>query len=324
MRRGLRMAAAGGLAFAVFAATAPALRADWRDDHQVLRVGFLAASGAGYDALRLEPFRVYLESRLAMPVELVAATDYATLIDAQATDRTQYAIHSAASYVTAAAACGCIEPLALPSAFDGTPGFYAILLARADGTIASLADAGGARLAVAGQDSVAGRLVPLRLFADQGIDAATYFSAIVETDGPQAAIAALLTGAADLAVGWSSLSGDGTAGYSFGVLASLVRAGALSMDLVRIVWQSPLVPFGPHAVRSDLPVELKAGLVEALTAMAGQAPEALDAVDRSSIGGGGFVAVGADAYVVVERLLAEPGPAAGAAPPQGGVSPPPE
>lgn len=321
----LRRTAAIGLALtlSVLAGADRGLRAEWRDDHQVMRVGFLASSGAGYDTLRLEPFRAYLESRLQLPVELVPALSYAALIDAQVTDRVQYAIHSATSYATAAATCQCVEPIALPAAFDGARGFYAILVARADGAIHSLADAGGARLAVAGEDSIAGRLVPMKFLARDGIDAVSYFSAIVETAGPEAAITALFSGEADLAVAWSGLTGDAASGYDFGVLSRMVQGGVLSADQVRAVWASPLIPFGPHAVRRDLPDEVKSRLVEALTTMAISAPQALDAVDRSSIGGGGFVTVGAGDYAVIEALIADPVAAGGVdRPPPSAVSPP--
>ncbi len=304
MRRRAYTAAFVGLTLVALAATGQSLRAEWRDDHQVMRVGYLAASGAAYDQLRLEPLRAYLESRLDLPVELVPATTYAALIDAHVTDRVQYAVHTATSYVTAASACDCIEPLALPAAFDGSQGFYAVLLARSDGPIHTIADAQDSRLAVSAADSIAGRLIPLRALTLSGVDPEAFFSEIVETASPEAAIAALLDGRADLAVGWSSLAGESATGYSFGVLSQMVRTGVLSMDRVRIVWQSPLIPFGPHAVRREVPDEIKRQLSAALSAMAVEAPEAFDAVDRAGIGGGGFVAVASGDYAALEGLIA--------------------
>ena len=79
------------------------------------------------------------------------------------------------------------------------------------------------------------------------------------------------------------------------------------MDRLKIVWQSPLIPFGPHVVRSDLPAELKTLIATALMAMGKEAPDALDAVDDSSIGGGGFVPATAGDYSVIEDLVAAPG-----------------
>ena len=288
------------LALALLAWACAEARADWRDDIKVVRVGVVAANGAAYDIARLEPFRAYLQDRLGVPVEIVATASYAALIDAQASARVQYAIHSAASYVTTEAICDCVDPVALPAAFDGSRGFHAVLVAHAGSSIATIADAAGKRLALSGADSVAGRLVPLKALALQGIDPGT----IVTAADPEDAVTALFTDEADLAAGWSSLAGDAAAGYSFGVFTRMVSAGALAMDRLRIVWQSPLIPFGPHVLRRDMPAELKALIADALMAMANEAPDALDAVDRSSIGGGGFVPAVAKDYAVIEELVA--------------------
>jgi phosphonate transport system substrate-binding protein len=292
------------LVAAVIASTAIATpaAADWRDDVKVLRVGFLAGDNAPYRAAQLEPFRAYLEEKLSLPVELVPGPTYSALIDAQASARIQYAIYSAASFATASAMCRCVEPLAVPTAADGSEGFYSILVARSDGPIRSLADAKGARLALAAGDSVAGRLVPLKAFAREGIAPAAYFSAVIDKPDPKSAIAALMSGEADLAAGWSSLTGDFATGYSAGVLTEMVANADLTMDEIRVVWQSPLIPFGPHAVRSDMPGELRSLLSAALLAMATENPDALDAVDRA--GGGGFVTTDSSLYSGMADLIA--------------------
>ena len=244
-----------------------------------------------------------MQDRLGLPVMIVAMADYDALVAAQASARVQYAIHSASSYVTAQALCTCVEPVALPSAFDGLHGFHAVLVAHAGTAIASLADARGKRLALTGADSVTGRLVPLNAFAAEGIDAPADFSAVLTAADPEQAVTMLFTDEADLAAGWSSLSGDAATGYSFGVFTRMVASGALAMDRLKIVWQSPLIPFGPHVVRRDLPAELKTLIADALMAMGSAAPDALDAVDNSSIGGGGFVPASAGDYSVIEGLV---------------------
>jgi phosphonate transport system substrate-binding protein len=277
--------------------------APWQDTHKAFRVGFLTTNGAAYDLKKLEPFRVYLQNAVGMPVELVPAVSYTALIDAEATDRVQYAVHSATSFVTTVARCQCIEPLGLPAAFNGARGFYAVLLARADSDIRTTKDAVGKTLAVTGEDSIAGRLVPLKYLARDGVDLSSRPGALITVADPAAAVAALQARTTDLAVAWSSMTGDPASGYDYGVLTSLVRAGMLSMDSVRIVWQSPLIPFGPHAVRSDVPDDLKARLKAALAAMATVSPAALDAVDRSSIGGGGFADVAISDYTVIADLI---------------------
>ncbi len=296
-----------------FALAATAAHADWRNDMKVLRIGILTAETPGADIARLEPFRAYLAEKIALPVELVPATTMATLIEAESSARVQYAILSASAYAATSEICKCVEPLVLPTAMDGSRGFHAIMLARADSPIQKLDDTDGARLALGAADSVAGNLIPLKEFAAAGIDPASHFAALYESPGPVDAIRALLDGRADVALAWSSLAGDPATGYSFGPLTTMVAAGTLSMDQVRIVWQSPLIPFGPHAVRTDMPAELKTMLRDALTAMAAEAPDTLDAVDRSAYGGGGFVAAAAADYAPLVALVA-PAPASPASP----------
>ncbi|MEX0696054.1 MAG: phosphate/phosphite/phosphonate ABC transporter substrate-binding protein [Dongiaceae bacterium] len=299
----------GGTAFfgIVFAAALVAATgsgfADWRDETKVLRVGYLSTGNPAQAAARMDLFRSYLESRIGLPVELVPAITYAALIDGTVGGRIQYAIHSATSYVVSEAACTCIEPLAVPAAFDGSVGFHSILLVRADSPIRTLADASGATIAVSGEDSLAGRLVPFAGLAGEGIDAGTYFSRIVDAPGPEAAITALLAGDVDVAAGWSSLTGDASTGYAFGVLTRMVIDGRLSMDAVRVLWRSPIIPFGPHAVRTNMASELKLLLADALFDVAFLAPEVLEAVDRSGFGGGGFVAIDPARYAVIAELI---------------------
>jgi phosphonate transport system substrate-binding protein len=299
MRRLLRFLAVTVL---VVSAAVPAL-AGWRDDIKVLRVGAVAPRGAAYDIARLEPFRAYLQNRLGLAVEIVPVADYNALIDAQSSGGIQYAIHTASSYVTAEALCACVEPIALPAAFDGSRGFHAVLVAHSGGDIEDLASAHGKRVALSEADSIAGRLVPLQAFAAQGIDPKTYFSSIATAANPEQAVTMLFTDEADLAAGWSSLAGDPVKGYSFGVFTRMVADGSLSMDRIKVVWQSKLIPFGPHVVRKDLPDELKSLISAALMAMAKDAPDALDAVDGTSIGGGGFVPVTAADYSVINGLV---------------------
>lgn len=278
--------------------------ADWRDDFKVLRVGVLAARSPGAVVARLEPFRAWLADRAGVPVELVPVTSYRALDELEANGAVQYAIDSATSYVTTAALCDCVEPLAAPLAFDGSPGFHAVLLVRADSAIATLADIKGARVALSGDDSVAGRLLPLAALATAGI--ADTDIAAQTYQSPEAAIAALLDSAADVAVGWSSMAGEAASGYSFGVLQRMVLDGRLSMADVRIVWQSDEVPFGPHTVRKDVPEELRSLLADALVALEGEEPDIVDRLDRNGLETGGFAPVEAADYAPVASLLSAP------------------
>ena len=294
---------AAGLAFAL-STSGPLAQTDWREEVKVLRVGFLSTGEPATTAIRLEPFRAYLEGRVGIPVELVPAATYEALIDSTIDDHVHYAIHSATSFAIAEQACDCVEPLAVPAAYDGSTGFHSVLLVRADSPLRTLTDVRGKRIALSAEDSIAGRLLPLAELAGEGIDPDSHFSEVVTMPGPEAAVIAVLSGTADVAVGWSSLAGDPATGYSFGLLTRMVIDGRLPVGAVRVIWQSSLIPFGPHAVSVDLPSELKLLLADALFDMAFTAPDVLEAVDRSGFGGGGFVAIDPGAYAALEALIA--------------------
>lgn len=271
--------------------------ADWREEVPVLRVAYLSTGSAAAEAARLEPFRAYLSAYAGLPVEMMPSATWGGVIDGLAEGRTQYAILGAAAYTAAAAACDCVEPLAVPSAYDRSIAFRSILLVRADSRFRDLAGLAGARVAFSTEDSIAGHLLPMKAFVEAGIA-----PVVTTVAGPEAAVRALLSDEVDAAAAWSSMAGDPSSGYSFGALTRLVIDGRLSMEDVRVIWQSPPVPFGPHVVRTNLPSELKLLLVDALLDMAARSPEALDAVDRSGFGGGGFVAVDPALYDLLAAL----------------------
>lgn len=277
--------------------------AAWRDDIKVLRVGLLVGDNPTYRIAQAEPFRRYLEDRLGVAVELFPATSLGSLIEGQSDDRVDYAIYTATSYAAANAACSCLEPLVVPAGDDGTVGFYAIAVAPSGSAVKAIGDAKGRRLAVAAPDSVAGRLLPLALFAADGMPAKGFFSDLVQTPDPQSAVQAMLEGRADLALAWSSLQGDPASGYSHGVLTRMVADGLLAMSDVAIVWRSPLIPNGPHAVRSDLPDDLKVELGKVLTEMANLDPAAYAAADRS---GGSHLVAADPAWYGFLKVLVEP------------------
>ena len=280
-----------------------AASAAWRDEITALRVGVLGGGDAAYRVATLEPFRVYLQDKTGLPVEIVPAATYDTLINAQITGEIDYAIYSATAFATAVVKCDCVEAFAAPIAADGALGFHAVLVARAGDGTAGLAEAGGKRLGLGPKESVSGNLVPRHALRAEGIDPDTYFLSIETYPSPEDAVTGLLHGEVDLAAAWSSLTGREASGHSFGTFTQMVSEGTLSMDRIRVVWQSSLIPFGPHAIRSNLPPELKRILSGALLSMAGEDIEALDAVDRLGFGGGGFATPDASLYASVIALV---------------------
>lgn len=288
------------LAVLVLVAALTAAKAQWRDDYPVIRIGVVAGASPTNTRDAVEPFRIYLEEWLGVRVEIYATADYPALISGQLTGRFELAFLTATGFVTIAAACGeCVEPFVAPVTDDGAEGFHAVLVVAAGSPIAGPEDLPGMRLAVSQSDSVAGRVLPLALFAADEIDVEAID--LIERESPEDAVLALLAGEADAALAWSSLAGSASEGYSRGVLRRLVEAGALTMNAVEIAWRSPLIPNGPMTGLAILPEEMKAAIVEAMTAVEGDAAVALAAVN--GLGGGRFVEIGAEAYAPLQLLL---------------------
>jgi len=262
------------LALVAGVAVTPAA-ADWRDDLGGITLGAVETHGPVYARARLEPFRAFLEARLQLSVELVTFPGYAGLVRAQAGGQIDIATHTAFSYAATANRCGCVEPVAAPLADGDTTGFHAIVVAAAGAGIDGLEDAAGARFAVTDPDSIAGYAAPVTALEASGVSPAEV--TIQPAVDPADAVTMVLIGEADLAAAWSSLAGNEAAGYSFGVLTELVREGLMEMGEIAIVWQSPLIPFGPVAVRSSAPAELKILLLDALLSLDDEAPGIFDA-----------------------------------------------
>lgn len=287
--------AAGSLAIAAPAA------AGWRDDLGTLKIGFIAGDNPAYEIARLEKFRWQMQLNLAVPVELYPARSYEALIEAQSTGRVQYTVLSSLAYLALNQRCDCAEALAQPTTAEHARGFRALLVAMKDGPVQTLADARNMRLAVGAADSLSGRRAPLAGLGAEGIDPASYFMRIVETGDSEAALAALAAGSADVATAWSSAADPLDADSGSGPFARLAGNGTLAPDALKVIWQSELIPFGPHAVRKELAPEAKQAMLAALTAMQADAPEAYDSIERGFPGG--FVAADQELYDKLATLL---------------------
>ncbi|AXS38897.1 phosphate/phosphite/phosphonate ABC transporter substrate-binding protein [Breoghania sp. L-A4] len=274
---------------------------DWRAEQKVLRIGILATGGAERRVAAARPFEAYVSDVIGMPVELVPLRDMRVLIDAIVNARIDYAPLSASAYAAGWTLCRCLEPLAAPLAEDETAGFHAIVVTRADSGLRRLADLKDKALVYAQPSSVAGYLLPRAAFRAEGIEDETFFGRIGHAAGPVAAVTAMLKGEYDAALAWSSLEGEAASGYSRGTLRTMIAEGTLAMEDIRIVWQSRLIPHGPHVVRVNLAEELKTLLRAALFDLAAADPDAYDAIEPAFPGG--FAAVSADSYAPLVQIF---------------------
>jgi phosphonate transport system substrate-binding protein len=265
--------------------------ADWRTDLGTFRIGIVASKAAGDAVLRLAAIKSAYSDALGVPVEVFFARDYAALIDAQATARIDYAVHTALSYAATWQLCACIEPIAAPVGGDGAIGIRSALIVR-KGTVAGADALVGRTIALGPADSVAGAMLPLAEFQLDGKPLSGDEAFIRQVGSASEAEDLFAAGSIDGLFGWATASPD--AEPPSGTVARLVAGGIASAEM-NMVWTSDLVPYGPHAVRTNLAPAAKAALKDFLLGLKTGPPELHELLAPAH--NGGFAEIAHDAYL---------------------------
>jgi len=259
-------------------------RSDWRETVGAFRVGFVASGNAGDATARMEPFRLAFAEGLGVNVELFAARDYATLVDALGGSRIEYAILSSAAHALAKVRCDCIEPVVIARDGDGSLASRQVLIAAA-GQPENPAQYKGRRIGALRSSAFGGFDIAIDGLNAAGLDLAANDAALQLFESSAALLQGLADGQVDAVIGW--VAGDGPADSARrGTMAQMSTLG-IDAARFRIVWQSVAVPNRLHSVRRSLPGEAKSKLREILSAMFDADPVAYDSVEPDH--GGGFI-----------------------------------
>lgn len=227
------------------------------------RIGLLAERGTDRGVTGLDRLRAAFEKAMGRPVEIMVARDYASMIEAQAAGRLDYAVYSAMAYAVAWRKCECVEPLVAPVAANGETGMAAALFLRTD----ALRGAEDTPLAADGSALLTGLLLAARPQARPG------------RAGAEAAEASFASGTVGALLGWLPATGHlDTEG------GSAARLKALGMDF-SIAWTSAPVRFGPHAVRAEVTRADRARLLPLLNGLHESDPVAYEAMEQFWSGG---------------------------------------
>jgi phosphonate transport system substrate-binding protein len=301
------MMAGAGLLAATGAARAAAAKdaASWAAQVPVIRIGLLGGENDADRLKRYGPYQKLLEASFGVPAKMIAAADYAGVIQAFAARQIDIAYMSPASYAAAwLESNGGVVPLLTAIEADGTTAYAAVMYVRADSGIADLAGMKGRSMAWADPNSASGYLIPRAEFRAAGIDPATYFSRTGFAGGHEQAVVAVLGGQYDAGVTWSSGQGDPAEGYTRGTLHTMVEKKMLDMSRLRLIWRSRPITNGPLAVRADTPQAFKDDIVALHMAMPKAHPDVFEAVSMGT--GPGFARVTqADYTPFVDMLKAE-------------------
>lgn len=286
------------IAVALFSGMANA-NAGWREELGTFRIGMLADPGADRMVAGLQDIKDAYATALGMPVQIFVARDYAALIDAHATGRIEYAIYSATAFATAQRLCTCVDPLVAPEGQQGDLGVRSILLVRksnldADGTLSGL------RIAMPDDDSITGSIIPTLAMERQGglrgMDPDDLVTASSETEAEQM----FLQGKVDGFFGWRSSAENNNPPTASGSLQRLMKAGG-DVAEIDIPWQSELLRYGPHALRTGIDQEAKSLLVTFLVDLAGKRPDVYEMLVGPAYSS--LVPVSADDYDLASDIV---------------------
>jgi phosphonate transport system substrate-binding protein len=269
------------------AAVSTSAAAGWEEDFGTLRIGMVSPTGSR-EVPGLSEMTTAFRRATGLPVEILVARDYPALIRAQSQGRIHYAVHSAVAFAATDMLCGCVEPVATPLGVDGARGLYAVLIVR-KGEIGKLADMSGARVVAGPAEDIGPQRLALAVIRQLPGRAGS----IVHASSYAEAERIFREGAAAVLIGWQPAVEGDAADLQSGSIARLAAAGSPAEEL-DVVWSSELLAHGPHAVRRDLPRELKDRLGRFLVNLREQQPGIYAFLEPR--GGGGFVRPGPGDY----------------------------
>jgi phosphonate transport system substrate-binding protein len=277
-------------------------RRGWAAQVPVIRIGLLGGENDADRLARYDGYRKLLEDTFQVPAKMLAAADYAGVIQAFAAGQLEVAYMSPAAYAAAwLESNGDVEPLLTTQEQDGTTFYVSMMYTRADSGITSLAEMKGHSLAWADPNSASGYLIPRAEFRAQQLDPETYFSRTGFAGGHEQAVIAVLNHQYDAGVTWTSGIGDASQGYTRGALRSMVDKKMIDMKDLRVIWKSRPIENGPMTIRKSTPEAFRADMLAFHEALPVSHPDIYHAVDMGN--GSGWVRVQHSDYQVFIDML---------------------
>jgi phosphonate transport system substrate-binding protein len=265
---------------------AMAMGAAQAQDLKEFRVGILGGENESDRLRNYQCFADHIKDVLGVEkVSLFPAADYDGVIQGLLGGTLDYAELGASAYAKVYLEDkDAVQPILTTVQTDGSTGYHAVMVARADSGIKTLADMKGKKLGFADPDSTSGYLVPVTsLPKDIGTDVKSYFASTGFGGGHEQLVLEVLKGTFDAGTTWASGVGDFNDGYSSGNLRKMVDKGVLKMDDLVELWKSPLIPNGPLVLRTSIDADAKQKITDFLTKL----PET-DPACFSAIQGGDF------------------------------------
>jgi len=224
---------------------------------QSLRVAVIPKKSMEALMVEFQPLLQRLTSTLHMPVELVAASSYESVVDAIVSGGVDIAWLGPASYILAYQREPRIEPFASLTINEGffTPAghhYQSLLMVRRDGP-ADVNAVRGEKVALSDPASTSGGIVPNGEFAAEiGQPLSRYFASLVYTGAHDKSLDALLDGRVGAAF-VSSVQADG-----------YLNSGKIKQGTLRVLWRSAPIFYDPYVFSANVCAPLKARIRTAM------------------------------------------------------------
>ncbi len=260
-------------------------RTDWPE---TFRVGFFASDDAEKTLKDNEPFRLYMEEQLGVPVELFTGTSYSAVIEAMRADRVEAMLVGPFAYVLAvqeaqAEALGVnvgLEADATTYDPDAPTHYYSTIFTKKGSGIVTLEDLKGKDFTFVDPASTSGHLAPKTLLIKNGINPDTDMKTVFAGSHPSAVLAVwndqapagatfennLYTLAEEGQIEFCGFADGKTAVKRTPEEIKAVYDACPDGSLVIIAY-SDEIPSTPFAIRNNLPDSFKTAVKDALLAI---------------------------------------------------------
>lgn len=235
--------------------------AQWQKKYPVVKYGVIPVETQTSTTKTMDAFLKHAEKTTGVKWELYQATDYSGVMNALIAGQINLAWLSGFSYCqTYAESKGGVEPLVAAAAIDGSMGYNAIVVVRADSPYKTIDDLKGKVVARTDPLSGSGYLIPTAAFRAMGKPVDEYFKSPL-SGGHVQSVLGVLKGTYDAAFTWTS-KGDG-----FGNIRQMMNQGLLKREEIRIIWTSEPLPSPPVVIRKDVPADMRADMLKLFTGL---------------------------------------------------------
>jgi phosphonate transport system substrate-binding protein len=209
-----------------------------------LLIGMYGGDNPAQTKAAIEPFRLYLQKKMGMEVELFFTTDYTAVIQALRSKKIQVAQLTPFAYVLATQKPG-LTPIATLG-IDGKPSLYhSIIITSPKTGIKSMNDvklhAKDLTLCFADPASTSGHLIPRAYLTSIGLNPDNAFKEAIFAGSHAASILSVKSGKVDIGCTNIDLS-----------LNKMIREGDVKKEDFVILWTSPPIINDAITVRNDL------------------------------------------------------------------------